>query len=255
MRVIIVEDESGVAQNLLDLLEEIEERVEVLEVLESVRDTVNWINSNKAPDLGFFDIRLGDGNSFDIFEKTEVSFPVIFTTAYDNYALKAFKVNSIDYLLKPLDKNSLELALDKYRSLFASRERYESEKLAGLIKELKANLSSGYKKSFLVYVKDRIIPVNVNEIAYFYLEAEMVYCKTFNGERFIVDQPLDRISSQTDPSGFYRANRQVIISRESVKNLSQHFNRKLKLHLDPSEPFEILISKTKVTDFKKWLEK
>jgi len=255
MKVIVVEDESGVAQNLLDLLKETDPDIKVLEVLESVKGTINWIESNEPPDLGFFDIRLGDGNSFDIFEKTEVNFPVIFTTAYDEYALQAFKVNSIDYLLKPLDKAALELAIDKYRSLFASRERYESERLAGLIREFNANLGTGYKKSFLVYVKDRIIPVNINEIAYFYLEAEQVFCKTFNGERFKVDQALDRISTQTDPSGFYRANRQVIVSRESVKNLSQHFNRKLKLHLDPCEPYEILISKTKVTDFKKWLEK
>jgi len=254
MNVIIVEDEPGVAQNLLDLLKETDPDIKVLEVLESVKGTIKWIESNKTPDLGFFDIRLADGNSLDIFDQVEVNFPVIFTTAYDQYALKAFKVNSIDYLLKPVSKPALEHALNKYRTLFESGNDFDNKKIAGIINQLDLKQGSAYKKSFLVYVKDKIIPVLLKDIAYFYLEAEQVYCRTLEGERYIIDRTLDNIASQCDPALFFRANRQVIVSRKAVKSLSQHFNRKLKLHIRPQEPFDILVSKVKATEFKKWLE-
>jgi DNA-binding LytR/AlgR family response regulator len=255
MNVIIVEDEPGVAQNLLDLLQEVDSDINVVEVLESVKETAEWIESNKAPDLGFFDIRLADGNSLDIFDKVDVKFPVIFTTAYDQYALKAFKVNSIDYLLKPVSKPALEHALNKYRTLFQSYHDFDNKKIAGLISQLDLKQGSIYKKSFLVYVKDKIIPVLLKDIAYFYLEAEQVYCRTLEGERYVIDRTLDNIVSQCDPALFFRANRQVIVSRIAVKNLSQHFNRKLELHLKPQEPYDIVVSKVKATEFKKWLER
>jgi len=254
MKVIVVEDESGVAQNLLDLLQETDPDIKILEVLESVNGTIKWIESNEAPDLGFFDIRLADGNSLDIFEKVDVNFPVIFTTAYDQYTLKAFKVNSIDYLLKPISKPDLEHALNKYRALFSSNLAFDSKKIAEAINKLELRQGSAYKNSFLVYVKDKIIPVQVKDIACFYLEAGQVYCRTLEGERYVIDRTLDNIGSQTDPALFFRANRQVIVSRKAVKNLSQHFNRKLKLHLNPQEPFDILVSKERTSEFKKWLE-
>lgn len=254
MNVIIVEDEPGVAQNLLDLLQELDSGINVVEVLESVKETAEWIESNIAPDLGFFDIRLADGNSLDIFDKVDVKFPVVFTTAYDQYALEAFKVNSIDYLLKPISKPALEHALNKYRTLFKSSDDFDNKKIAGLISQLNLKQESEYRKSFLVYVKDKIIPVLFKDIAYFYLEAEQVYCKTLEGERYVLDRTLDNIASQCDPALFFRANRQVIVARKAVKNLSQHYHRKLKLHLRPQEPFEILVSKVKASEFKKWLE-
>jgi len=254
MKVLIIEDESGAAQNLCDILQEIKQDIEVLAILESVKETVEWVKNNPKPELGFFDIRLADGNSFEIFEKTKIDFPVIFTTAYDVYALKAFKVNSIDYLLKPIDKKSLIAALHKYRTVWKREDTFDSELLLKTIQNLKLSEKKKYKKSFLVYIKDQILPVSVNDIAYFFLENELVYCLTYKNEKFIIDQTLDKISSQTNPEGFYRANRQCIISRKAVKTVSQHFNRKLKLHLSPSPKEDVFISKTKAAIFKKWLE-
>lgn len=253
MNVIIIEDESGVAQNLVDILGEIDPGIQVLEIIESVKDAITWLGENPDPELGFFDIRLADGDSFEIFEKMEVNFPIIFTTAYDEYAIKAFKVNSIDYLLKPIDKKSLAAALDKYEAFYKRDATFDNTILLKAIEQLRLADEKKFRKSFLVYIRDQIVPISVQDIAYFYLENEAVYCVTFNNEKFVIDQTLDRISSQTDPEVFYRANRQYIISRNAVKSVSQHFNRKLKLQLSPSPKEDVFISKTKVTEFKEWL--
>ena len=152
MRVLIVEDEPGVAQNLCDLLQEIEKDIEILAILESVEETVRWVNDHEAPDLGFFDIRLADGNSFEIFEKIAISFPVIFTTAYDEFALKAFKVNSIDYLLKPIDKKEIKQALYKYRSIYTKQAGMDFQKLINAIEVFRQNKPGKYKRNLLVYL-------------------------------------------------------------------------------------------------------
>lgn len=254
MKVLIIEDESGVAQDLCDILQEIEQGIEVLAIIESVKETVEWVKNNPIPELGFFDIRLADGDSFEIFKKIKIEFPVIFTTAYDEYALRAFKVNSIDYLLKPIDKESLVAALDKYKSVYRRNNAFDNKLLVKAIQDLRLNIEKKFKKSFLVYIKDQILPVAVENIAYFYLENELVYCITFNNEKFIIDQTLDKISSQTDPDVFFRTNRQFIVSRKAVKTVVQHFNRRLKLRLSPSPQYDVFISKTKAAIFKKWLE-
>ncbi len=255
MNVIIIEDESGVAQNLVDILGEIEPGIRVLGIIESVKDAVTWLRENPDPELGFFDIRLADGDSFEIFEKVEVNFPVIFTTAYDEYAIKAFKVNSIDYLLKPIDKKSLIAALNKYEAFYKKDTIVDNTLLLKAIEQLRLKDEKKFKKSFLVYIRDQILPVSVEDIAYFFLENEVVYCVTFKDKKFVIDQTLDRISSQTDPESFFRANRQYIVSRKTVKSADQHFNRKLKLNLSPSPNEDVFISKTKVTEFKEWLER
>lgn len=148
MKVLIIEDESGVAQNLCDNLQEIEQGIEVLAIIESVKETVEWVKNNPKPELGFFDIRLADGNSFEIFEKIKIDFPVIFTTAYDEYALKAFKVNSIDYLLKPIDKKSLIAALHKYRTVWKREDAFDSELLLKTIQNLKLSEKKEIQKEF-----------------------------------------------------------------------------------------------------------
>ena len=168
MKVLIIEDEYGVAQNLCDILQEIEQGIEILAIIESVKEAVEWFENNPKPELGFFDIRLADGDSFEIFEKIKIDFPVIFTTAYDEYALRAFKVNSIDYLLKPIDKESLVAALDKYKSVYRRNDTFDNEILLKTIQDLRLNEEKKYKKSFLVYIKDQILPVAVENIAYFY---------------------------------------------------------------------------------------
>ena len=253
MRVLIIEDEYGVAQNLCDILQEIEPDIEILTILETIKDAVEWIESNPKPDLGFFDIRIADGHSFEIFEKTSVDFPIIFTTAYDEYALKAFKVNSIDYLMKPIEKKSLVLALNKYQSFYKRNEIADNDQLLKIIQDLRLVDQKRYKKSFLVYVRDKILPIDVEDIAFFYLENDLVFCITHKNEKYIIDQALDKIISQLNSEDFFRANRQFIVSRKSVKSAATYFNRKLKLDISPSISEEILISKPKVADFKKWL--
>ena len=254
MKVLILEDETGAAQNLLDLLKEVDPLVEVLAILESVSETVHWLENQRAPELGFFDIRLADGESFEVFEKFPVTFPVIFTTAYDEYALQAFKVNSIDYLLKPVDKEALARALNKYRSIYQREDSYNAESLQSTIRDVRLHERKPYKESFLVYVKDQIIPVSVDQIAYFFLENELVYCRTYDNKKFILDQTLDKIGSQLNPSDFYRANRQYLVSRQAIQSAAQHLNRKLKLRLNPDSQEEVFISKTKAAAFKEWLE-
>jgi DNA-binding LytR/AlgR family response regulator len=254
MKVLILEDEPGAAQNLLDLIHEVDEYIEVMAILESVKETLTWLGEYPAPDLGFFDIRLADGLSFEVFEKASVDFPVIFTTAYDEYALQAFKVNSIDYLLKPVDKDVLRTALDKYRSIYQREDSFDFESVRKSIRDVRLHEDKRYKKSFLVYVKDQIIPVSVDQIAYFFLENELVYCRTHDNRKFILDQALDKIGSQLNPNDFYRSNRQYLVSRQAIQSVVQHFNRKLKLRLTPEPEQEVFISKTKATAFKGWLE-
>jgi len=253
MKVLILEDEPGAAQNLLDLIHEVDGSLEVLAILESVKEAVDWVGKHPAPDLGFFDIRLADGLSFEVFEKASVEFPVIFITAYDEYALKAFKVNSIDYLLKPVDKAALETALDKYRSIYQREDSFDSESVRKSIRDVRSHEEKRYKRSFLVYVKDQIIPVSVDQVAYFFLENELVYCRTHDNRKFILDQALDKIAAQLDPNIFYRANRQYLVSRQAIQSAVQHFNRKLKLVLSPAPEEEVIISKSKAAGFKEWL--
>jgi len=253
VKVLIIEDEPGVARNLSDLLEELEPELQILAILESVDEAVKWIGDNPSPDLGFFDIRLADGNSFEIFEQIKVPFPVIFTTAYDEFALKAFKVNSIDYLLKPIDRNEITNALQKYRKLFSERSSEDYQKLLIMIESFKRNKDHTFRKNFLVYVGDRIIPVETSNIAYFLLENELVYLITRKHKKYILDQSLEKIMSSLDPEIFFRANRQFIVARQVIKGASQYFNRKLALKIDPDPGKDVLISKARVSEFKNWL--
>lgn len=253
MKVLIIEDENSVAQNLCDILRQIDETISVLDILESVEETIAWLNENPKPDLGFFDIRLADGNSFEIFEQVEIKFPIIFTSAYDEYALKAFKVNSVDYLVKPINRNDLVIALDKYKAIYANNDP-DYTQLLNTITDLRQAEEKQYKKNLLVYFKDQILPIALDDVAYFVLQNEMVYCVTHNSQRYRMDQTLEKIGNQIDPHEFFRANRQYIISRKAVKAASQYFQRKLKINITPVPQEDLIISKTKATLFKKWLE-
>lgn len=252
MKVLIVEDESSVARDLRDVLWEIDPGIEVMAILESVKEVIEWITSStELPDLGFFDIQIADGNSFEIFEQTNVPFPIVFTTAFDEYALKAFKVNSIDYILKPIKRSDLEIALYKYRKIYPSSAQYEA--LLAVIQDIRHNQPKKYKKNFLVYFKDKILPLAVEDIAYFYLEHQAVFCITHRNEKYFIDQSLELIQTQIDPDDFFRASRQVLVSRKAVKSASIYFSRKLKLELTPSFEREVIISKLNSSKFKQWL--
>ncbi len=252
MKVLIVEDEYSVARDLCDVLLELDPEIEIMAIIESVRDAVEWIESKTTwPDLGFFDIQIADGNSFEIFEQTTVHFPIIFTTAFDEYALKAFKVNSIDYILKPIKRSDLDVALNKYRAIYRSPSQYKA--LLEVIRDIKHQQQKKYKKNFLVYFKDKILPLSVEDIAYFYLENHTVYCITHKNERYLIDKSLDLVQTQINPDFFFRASRQFLVSRKAIKSASIYFSRKLKLEVTPNFKQEIIISKLNSSKFKKWL--
>lgn len=254
MKVLIVEDEAAVARNLVDILVESEPEAEILGVLESVGETLEWLSNNPSPELGFFDIKLADGSCFEIFEKSRIDFPVIFTTAYDSFALEAFKVNSVDYLLKPVSRADLGKALNRYKKYFNFNYRADNQILIETIRQFRQLQKKEYKQNFLVYIRDRIIPVPVDNIAYFFLDNEKVWCLTFEGRKYMMDEPLDRIQSQLDPENFFRSNRQFIVSRKSVQSAAQYFQRKLKLALKPESDQPVMVSKARTSEFKQWLE-
>jgi two-component system LytT family response regulator len=248
MKAVIVEDEGLAARNLQTILEEIG-TVDVIAKLEGVSETVEWFESNQQPDILFLDIHLADGSAFEIFDRIKVRCPIIFTTAYDEYALKAFKVNSIDYLLKPVDVRAVHQALEKLKSLSFGNDAIND--IQNLIASFK--MTSGYKTHFLIPSKgDKLIPVQADEIAYFYIDTSMIKARTFSDKTYMFEFTLDEIANMLNPSDFFRANRQFIISRSSIKDLDFWFNSRLSVNLKVEVPEKILISKARVPEFKNW---
>ncbi len=251
MKALIIEDESVAAQALTSLLKEVSSDVETLAVLQSIDESIAWFGQHPMPDLLFMDIHLADGSSFAIFDDVQITCPIIFTTAYDEYALKAFEVNSIDYLLKPINKPDLERAIRKYKSLSAQPAGENSELIAKLLASVKQNAHS-YKSYFLVPEKDKLIPLSVNDIGCIYIDAGMVKAVTHDEKIHYLDQTLDDLMQHLNPENFFRANRQYIISREAVKDLSTWFGSKLSINLKLPTPERILVSKARVGEFKRW---
>ena len=236
------------AKTLKKLLLEVSPGVEIVGVLESIEDSVDWIASHPMPDLMFMDIHLADGSSFAIFEKVNITCPVIFTTAYDEYALKAFEVNSIDYLLKPISKEALEHALNKFYSL--SEKRVNVGQLDKLMSQL--GEKKRYRSCFLLPERDKLVPVLVNSIVYIFIDAKTVKIVTTSGKVYYMNHTLDDIMSELDPWVFFRANRQFIVSRDSIKDVSVWFGNKLAINLNVEVPEKIIVSKARVSEFKNW---
>lgn len=248
MKGIIVEDEILAAQNLNSILSKIG-TVEVICILESVNETIDWLSYNPQPDIIFMDIHLADGSAFEIFNQIQIRCPVVFTTAYDEYALKAFKVNSIDYLLKPVNLESVRKALDKLN--FFSRADSRNDSIKVIIESLKKK--TGYKSHFLVPVKgDKLVPVHVGDIAYFFVDSGLTYAISFDQKRYYFDYTLDRLIEMLDPDLFFRANRQYIISREAIRDIDLWFNSRLSVNLKLPVPGKLLVSKARITEFKSW---
>lgn len=246
MKIVIIEDETAATVNLRSIIGEVCPRGEVVATLESIREAVEWFGANPRPDVVFMDIHLADGDAFRIFEKVDITAPIIFTTAYDHYALEAFHVNSIDYLLKPIKPEDMSRALEKLDRLTQTdREAY-----AGRVTQMAERQNTG---GFLVHVKDKIIPVKVSEIAYFYTSDERVTIATFDGRRLPYDKALDAIIGTLPGNEFFRANRQFIVSRAAVSDISVWFGSRLSLNLSVEVPERIIISKARVPEFKKWL--
>lgn len=249
-KVIIVEDETAAAVNLRSMLSTVVGEVEVVALLESVEESVEYFRGDVDADVVFMDIHLADGDSFRIFRSVEIDIPIIFTTAYDEYALEAFKVNSIDYLLKPFGEEELRRALDKLNRLTAS-ERVAQR---GSVERMVAERESEVVQTMLVRYKDKIIPVKMDDVAYFYTYAERVTLTTLSGESYPVDKTLEALSQQLSEDKFFRANRQFIISRRAVKDIAVWFGSRLALNLTVETPERIIISKARVPEFKQWLQ-
>ena len=235
------------AKTLKKLLGEVSPDTEIVGVLESIEDSVDWISQHPMPDLIFMDIHLADGSSFTIFDRVTVTCPVIFTTAYDEYALKAFEVNSIDYLLKPISKEALERAVAKYHNLGRGLEQ---QQLEALLKHLGAKPK--YKSCFLLPERDKLVPLPTSDIAYAYIDTKTVKLVTFDDKTFYMNQTLDDILAQLDPQMFFRANRQFLISRNAVKDVSVWFGNKLAINLTVETPEKVIVSKARVAEFKAW---
>ena len=231
------------------MLRKVEPSLQIEAVLESVGESVEWLSSHPMPDLIFMDIHLADGESFRIFDRVEIDCPIIFTTAYDQYALEAFKVNSIDYLLKPITQNDLQRALDKLHRLSVTERRSISERVTSLA----AEASKASQNVFLIQVRDRIRPLKFDEAAYFYTSDERVTVHTFSGEVLAMDKTLETLSATLPENDFFRANRQFIVSRGAIRDISVWFGSRLALNLILDTPERIIISKARVPRFKQWL--
>ena len=260
MRALIIEDEPAAARRLKTMLHTLDKDIAIMDVIDSVEDAVAFLTSQPEPDLIFADIQLSDGVCFDIFKQVMPNSAVIFTTAYDEYAMEAFKVNSVDYLLKPVDPDELKKSLDKFKNLklaFAGKDTAQTantEKLAALV-ALLDNQDKKYKSRFLVKSGNSFKPVGAADIAYFLIENQLVFLYDRTGKRYLVESTLDEIESTVDPATFFRINRQMIVSLPSVKAIHPYFNSRLKLDLNPElKDEEVIVSRLKAGDFKKWLE-
>ncbi len=261
MKILIVEDEELAVKKLKKTLTSVDDSADVVGETDSIQNTVNWLQSNPAPDLILMDIELADGQSFEIFNHTEVKSPVIFITSYDEYALKAFKVNSVDYLLKPVQKEDLQAALEKYRQMkkmyTAGPEQAAAPiNLDVLVKELQQKLQTKeFRKRFLVKHGQKLVSVEINDIAYFFSDGRLNFFKTFDNKKYVVDYTMDELNEMLDPEKYFRISRSFFISVDSVSQIHDYFGNRLLLHLKPETDKEAIVSREKVTDFKTWLGK
>lgn len=247
MKILIVEDETAAYENLVDILAEIAPDAEVLDNTESVRQTVRWLQSHPKPDLILMDIHLSDGSSFAIFEHVEVESPIIFTTAYDQYAIDAFKVNSIDYLLKPIKPEELRRALEKY-------SRLNQQDILSYLSQLHQLAETPkYKDKILVPYKDKLLPINTKEIACFYTTEKSTCIYLNDGRSYSYAKTLDQIYATLNPAEFIRANKQYIVARNSVKEITIWFDSRLLINLSIEVPERIYVSKNKASEFKNWI--
>ena len=249
-RVVIVEDETAAAVNLRSMLNNILPTMEVVSVLESVEEAVEFFSGNVDADVVFMDIHLADGDSFRVFQSVDITIPIIFTTAYDQYALEAFKVNSIDYLLKPFKEEDLQRAIDKLQRLTATERDGTRERVAKMV----ASSTTENLQTLLVRYKDKIVPVSMDDVAFFYTFAERVTLTTLEGTTYPVDKTLEALANQLSSEKFFRANRQFIVSRKAVKDIVVWFGSRLALNLQIETPERIIISKARVPEFKRWLQ-
>lgn len=248
MKVLIIEDEKPAAQKLERLLAEIDRKIKIIEVIESVEDSINYLEQHISPDLIMMDIQLSDGLCFEIFENIQVNIPVIFTTAYDEYAIRAFKVNSVDYLLKPVDPYALSKAIHKFKTLHGN---YQSNTIENLINQFKPKS----KERFLIKIGEHFRSIPASDITCFYIMERCTFIYTCQNKTYPLDYSLDQLEKIVDPARFYRINRNYIIHITAIKDIIAYSSSRLKIILKNwSGEDEILVSRERVKEFKEWMD-
>lgn len=249
MHVLIVEDETAAYENLVDIIAEVAPHIQVVGNTESVTQTVQWLQSHPTPDLIFMDIHLSDGSAFAIFDKIELETPIVFTTAYDKYAIEAFNVNSIDYLLKPIKVTDIEHALNKYSKLT------QQDVMQYLAQLTRLSAPSKYVDRLLIPCKDKLLPVALKDVSCFYTTDKNTYVYLKNGDKYPYAKTLEQIVASLDPDRFTRANKQFVVAKESVTNITIWFDNRLLVTLDVEVPERVYVSKNKASEFKAWIVK
>ncbi|HRP58581.1 LytTR family DNA-binding domain-containing protein [Agriterribacter sp.] len=259
MKILIVEDEDLAVKKLKKVLSGLDVSYEIAGVTDSIKSTAAWLGENETPDLILMDIELADGQSFELFNIAEVKSPVIFTTSYDEYALKAFKVNSVDYLLKPIQKEELQAALDKYKKLQSSYNNKAGDahmSIDSIVKELQRKFQpKEYRKRFLVKQAQKLVSIDVEDIAYFYSDGRLNFFKTSDNKKYIVDYTMDELEDMLDAEVYFRISRSFYVSIGCIDQIHDYFGNRLILHLTPGVDKEAIVSREKVTAFKKWMGK
>lgn len=250
MKVLILEDETLAADRLEGMLREIQPNVDIIGRLKSVATSVEWLNANARPDLIVTDIRLLDGLCFDIFSQVKVDSPVIFTTAYDQYAIRAFEVNSVDYLLKPIEREKLEVSLQRVQQ----RKAEPAPDYSRVLDLIKNATQPAYKSRFMVRLGQRIVAITTDKIGYFFSESKLTYIVTLDGKKLPIDQPLDELIDILDPKRFFRVNRQFIVAFESIAEIHPYFKGRIKIILQPKTDEEVVISSDRTPEFKRWID-
>jgi len=248
LKVLIVEDELPAATRLKKMILDADPTAEIMDVVESVEDAVAWFNTYEHPDVAFFDIQLADGISFDILKKTNVKSSVVFTTAYDYYAIKAFKVNALDYLLKPINKDELINAIKKVKE--SNKQEID---IKALLQNYAPKQSQAYKERFLSKIGEQLKFIPIEQTAYFMSAEGSTYLHTKDGNRFLIDDKLDTVEEQLNPKNYYRINRKLIVGIESIGKIKTHFNSRLKIELCPNCTEEVIVARERVSEFKVWL--
>jgi len=251
MRVLIVEDEKLAADHLIGLILKYDDSIEVLDRLDSVKKSVDWFNNHSQPDLVFFDIQLADGLSFEIFEKTVVHCPVIFTTAFNEYAIKAFKVNSVDYLLKPIDFSELKTAIDKFRR---NQNQSQAIQYQAVVDNVMQMLTDNYKQRFVIRVGEHIRSIPVSNILYFYSLDKATFMHTADDRNYVIDYSVEQLESLLDPAKFFKINRKYLISLHAIQDIITYSNSRLKVELKHNNEMDAIVAREKVVKFKSWLD-
>jgi len=253
MKLLIIEDEFHAVKYLSGIIKKVIPEAEIVDAIDSVSDAVEWFKNQPAPDLVFMDIQLADGLSFSIFEKVTVPAPVIFTTAFDQYTLQAFKTNSVDYLLKPVDEEELEKSIEKYKSIYKNNESNPNESLIAVLTNLQQQ--KNYRQRFLVKQGKDLFYIPIKETAYLYSEDGLTFLLDIFNKRHLLNNTLDALEKDLDPNDFFRISRKQIVHVGCVQKIQPYFNHRLILTTQPSSKVQAIVSRERVKEFKNWLDR